>query len=72
MTLQEFVKTLQRLESGEEPLIPYNLHSGLRQLQQSTPDGHSSIHHDWGLPAWARFFSEVGAATYPDEIKSGI
>jgi len=66
MTLSEFVKLLERLHTGDQPPVPYNLHSGIRMLSDSTPDGTSSIHHDWGFPAWARFFREVGAAEYPE------
>lgn len=66
MTLEEFAKLLERLDKGEEPLVPFNLSSGLRQLEVSTPDAFSQIHHDWGFPAWARFFREVGAAEYPE------
>lgn len=68
MTLEEFAKLLERLNGGEEPLVPFNLSSGLRQLDVSTPDTFSQVHHDWGFPAWARFFREVGAADYSEVV----
>ncbi|MCK4300737.1 MAG: hypothetical protein KAX80_14445 [Planctomycetes bacterium] len=68
MTLKEFVELLERIDKGEEPHVPFNLHSGIRKLNQSTPDEHSSIHHDWGLPAWARFFREVAAVDYSEVV----
>lgn len=68
MNLHQFAELLERIHAGQEPPVPYNLHSGIRMLSQSTPDEHSSVHHDWGLPAWARFFNEVGAADYPEQV----
>jgi hypothetical protein len=65
MTITEFAQLLERLEQGESPKLEFNLHSGIRQLNFSTPDGTSTLHSGFGFLAWARFFREVAAAEYP-------
>jgi hypothetical protein len=63
MKLEEFAGLLERLEAGEEPSIPFNLHSGIRVLGDSSPDVHSPYKDGHGFLAWARFFREVASAT---------
>jgi len=71
MTLEEFAQLLDRIEAGESPEIPYNLHSGIRELSGTSPDTTSPSKDGFGHLAWARFFREVAAAEYP-AVSSGV
>jgi len=71
MTLQEFAQLLERIDAGESPEIPYNLHSGIRELSLTSPDVTSESKNGWGHLAWARFFREVIAAEYPAVSREG-
>lgn len=70
MTLPEFVKLLERIDKGEEPSIPFNLHGGIRSMANSSPDTTSANHYGWGLLAWAHFFRDLASAEYPEETTS--
>jgi len=70
MTLEEFAQVLDRLADGQEPAIPYNLHGGIRRMQNSSPDTTSANRYGWGHAAWALFFRDLAAAEYPEEATS--
>jgi hypothetical protein len=72
LTLEEFAQLLERLEAGDAPTIEYNLHSGIRQLDNSSPDTTSPSKTGFGFLAWARFFREVAAAKYPTPEKGAV
>jgi hypothetical protein len=70
MNLQEFAQLLEDLEGGQELSVPFNLHSGIRVLGDTTPDLHSRSKDGFGFLAWARFFREIEAATVEAPLAS--
>ena len=69
MNMLEFANTLDRIDAGEEPSIPFNLHGGIRNMNNSSPDTTSANHYGYGLSAWAQFFRDVASTEYPEPQK---
>jgi hypothetical protein len=65
MKIEEFADLLERLDAGEEPLIPFNLHGGIRNMGDTSPDTTSANHYGWGLSAWSQFFRDLASTEYP-------
>lgn len=65
MTIHEFANLLQRIDQHLPTAIPHRLATGIRMLNQTTPDDDSLPIVHFGLSAWAHFFRIVAATQYP-------